>query len=72
MSTPVIKIHQIQFLAIEHAKYQLIEQSYKQVIDIVVSGRRRALVNHTILESLHTILESLLKLRLFCNNKNNN
>jgi len=64
MSTPVTEIRQIQFSVTERAEYRLIEQSCRQAIDMAVSGRRRALVNHT-------VLESLLKLRLFCNNGSN-
>ncbi|KAJ4287020.1 hypothetical protein N0V90_012901 [Kalmusia sp. IMI 367209] len=58
---PVAQIHRIPLTAAERRDYDKLLHQGRVQIDMAVSGRRKGRINST-------ILESLLKLRLFCNN----
>jgi SWI/SNF-related matrix-associated actin-dependent regulator of chromatin subfamily A3 len=58
---PVPHIQKLSFTPSEQAQYDDILLDCRRAIDIAISGNRRSRLNST-------VLESLLKLRLFCNN----
>ena len=58
---PVVEVRKLQLSAAEADDYREIKEKCKREIDIAVSTRERG-------KAKHTLLQSLLKLRLFCNN----
>jgi SNF2 family DNA or RNA helicase len=58
---PVPQTQRLAFTPLEHAEYNKLLQNCRIDIDRAVSGHRRGTINST-------FLESLLKLRLYCNN----
>ncbi|KAG9233940.1 SNF2 family N-terminal domain-containing protein [Amylocarpus encephaloides] len=58
---PRPQIRKLSLTPLEQAKYDNMIQECKKAIDMVVSGNKKSRLNST-------VLESLLKLRLFCNN----
>ncbi|KAF2466886.1 uncharacterized protein BDR25DRAFT_305757 [Lindgomyces ingoldianus] len=62
---PIRQIRRIPLTDLERTEYNNLLLQGRAQIDMAVSGRRKGRVNST-------VLESLLKLRLFCNNGNEN
>jgi SWI/SNF-related matrix-associated actin-dependent regulator of chromatin subfamily A3 len=62
---PIPQIRRLPLTPPERAEYDDLLLQCRREIDMVVSGRRKRKINST-------VLESLLKLRLFCNNGNTN
>jgi hypothetical protein len=62
---PTSQTRRIPFTALEQAEYNNLLHKCREEIDKAVSGRRKGWINST-------VLESLLRLRLFCNNGSSN
>ncbi|KAF2267626.1 hypothetical protein CC78DRAFT_511815 [Lojkania enalia] len=62
---PIPQTRRIPLTALERGEYEDLRRQGRTQIDMAVSGRRKGKVNST-------ILESLLKLRLYCNNGTEN
>jgi SWI/SNF-related matrix-associated actin-dependent regulator of chromatin subfamily A3 len=58
---PIPQMRRLPFTPFEQAEYNELRQSCRLEIDKAVSGHRKGTINST-------VLESLLKLRLYCNN----
>lgn len=62
---PESRIRRLTFTPVERAEYEGLLRNCRTEIDMAVSGHRKKKIHST-------VLESLLKLRLFCNNGNAN
>lgn len=62
---PLVQIRRIAFTGLERAEYESLLQECRTQIDMVVSGYVKRTMNST-------VLESLLRLRIFCNNGGSN
>lgn len=62
---PIPQIRRLPLTPRERVEYDDLLLQCRREIDMVVSGRKKRMINST-------VLESLLKLRLFCNNGNTN